>query len=32
VDEVVIVEAPPGAAEDVDAWVGHLAETWNLRA
>jgi probable F420-dependent oxidoreductase len=32
VDEVVIVEAPPEVAEDVDAWVGHLAEIWNLHA
>jgi alkanesulfonate monooxygenase SsuD/methylene tetrahydromethanopterin reductase-like flavin-dependent oxidoreductase (luciferase family) len=30
VNEVVIVDAPPGVAEDVDAWVGHLAESWNV--
>jgi probable F420-dependent oxidoreductase len=32
VDEVVIVEAPPGVAQDVDAWVGHLARTWNAQS
>jgi alkanesulfonate monooxygenase SsuD/methylene tetrahydromethanopterin reductase-like flavin-dependent oxidoreductase (luciferase family) len=32
VNEVVIVEAPPRVAEEVDAWVGHLAETWRVHA
>jgi probable F420-dependent oxidoreductase len=32
VNEVVIVEAPPAGAEDVDGWVGHLAETWHVHS
>ena len=32
VNEVVIVESPPGTAEDVDDWVGHLAQTWNVQS
>jgi probable F420-dependent oxidoreductase len=32
VNEMVIVEAPPGVADDVDAWVGHLAQTWNVHS
>jgi probable F420-dependent oxidoreductase len=30
VNEVVIVESPPGVVEDVEAWVGHLAQTWGV--
>jgi alkanesulfonate monooxygenase SsuD/methylene tetrahydromethanopterin reductase-like flavin-dependent oxidoreductase (luciferase family) len=30
VNEVVIVEAPPEVAEEVDTWVGHLARTWSV--
>ncbi|HEX3332706.1 MAG TPA: LLM class F420-dependent oxidoreductase [Acidimicrobiales bacterium] len=30
VDEVVVVGAPPGVAEDAAAWVGHLADTWGV--
>jgi hypothetical protein len=28
VDELVIVDAPPAASDDVDAWVSGLAERW----
>jgi probable F420-dependent oxidoreductase len=30
VNEVVIVEGPPDVAEDVAAWVDHLAATWGV--